>query len=302
MAKVNPVVHAPDVTIIIPTFNRAGSLTRSLNSIALQSHQLWECIVIDDGSTDATSQLMSDFTSRDPRFRFFKRPSSRKKGANSCRNIGIVEAQAKFVTFLDSDDTYLPDHIGTRLRQLVELKADASFGSGYIFDGRIRTRLNTIEKDVNTTWFDFILQRTVPICSLFLKKEIAESTLFDEDLLRHQDWDFLLRLPQGVRFAYCDTPTYVINWVRNEKRAIHFPSCIEVYKRHQSLLSPNIFLKQYLLGMYEKAVHYEADRGIVEFYRREVKRLFQSFTTTEALKLRFPSFYKIVRSLVNIVR
>lgn len=66
------------VTIIIPTFNRAETLPKTLRSVQNQSHQNWECLVIDDGSEDQTEKILQEFL-KDNRFRFLKRPEDRKK-------------------------------------------------------------------------------------------------------------------------------------------------------------------------------------------------------------------------------
>ena len=114
--------------------------------------------------------------------------------------------------------------------------------------------------------------------------------------------DFLFRLPATISFAYCDTPTYVVNWVKHEKRTIHFPSCIAVYERHRNQLSPDNFLRQYLLGMYEKAVTYRATPDVVNFYRNEIQKHRWSLGSLETFKLKLPGVYRTFRSLLNLIR
>ena len=74
------------VSIIIPTFNRAHLLGETLNSVINQTYSNWECIVVDDGSSDYTEQLMEFYIQKDPRIIFVRRPDNRPKGANACRN------------------------------------------------------------------------------------------------------------------------------------------------------------------------------------------------------------------------
>ncbi|MDT0649588.1 glycosyltransferase family 2 protein [Autumnicola edwardsiae] len=94
----------PEVSIIIPTFNRAHTIIETLDCVFNQTHQNWECIVIDDGSTDGTEQLLKKKIFHDSRLSYIQRPKSRKKGAASCRNIGLENAAGEFIQFLDSDD------------------------------------------------------------------------------------------------------------------------------------------------------------------------------------------------------
>lgn len=92
------------VSIIIPTYNRAHLLGETLNSVINQTYQKLECLVIDDGSTDYTEQLMEFYCDKDQRIKFFQRPSNRKKGASACRNYGIEKSTGEYIQFLDSDD------------------------------------------------------------------------------------------------------------------------------------------------------------------------------------------------------
>lgn len=94
----------PLISVIIPVFNRASVVGETLNSLISQSYKNWECIIVDDGSTDKTEVVVDEFVQKDKRFTLAKRPPDRKKGASPCRNLGLDLAQGDFVQFLDSDD------------------------------------------------------------------------------------------------------------------------------------------------------------------------------------------------------
>jgi len=91
------------VSIIVPTYNRALFIKETLNSISNQSYPYWECIVIDDGSTDGTQHIVSSFANEESRVKLFLRDRE-PKGAPTCRNIGLAKSTSDFVMFLDSDD------------------------------------------------------------------------------------------------------------------------------------------------------------------------------------------------------
>lgn len=93
----------PLVSIIIPTYNRAQLIVETLQSVLDQTYQNWECIVVDDLSTDDTDEALNDWTTKDKRFKYYKRHRE-PKGAPTCRNIGLDKAQGEYVIFLDSDD------------------------------------------------------------------------------------------------------------------------------------------------------------------------------------------------------
>ena len=92
------------VSIIIPIYNRADLIIQTLESISNQTHENFECLIIDDGSEDDTENVVKGFVESDTRFQFFKRPSNKVKGPNACRNYGFEKATGDFIYFFDSDD------------------------------------------------------------------------------------------------------------------------------------------------------------------------------------------------------
>ena len=94
----------PLVSIIIPTFNRAQFIGEALDSVLSQTYAHWECIIVDDGSTDNTSEVLSAYCLKDKRFQYFKRPSHWPKGANGSRNYGISKSKGVYFAFCDDDD------------------------------------------------------------------------------------------------------------------------------------------------------------------------------------------------------
>src|SRR5947207_15233453 len=87
------------VSVIIPSYNRANILGETLDSVLAQSYTEFEAIVVDDGSTDRTPDVVAEYT--DPRVRYFYKPNG---GLSSARNFGLQLANGEFIAFLDSDD------------------------------------------------------------------------------------------------------------------------------------------------------------------------------------------------------
>jgi glycosyltransferase involved in cell wall biosynthesis len=92
------------VSIIIPNYNKAKAIEETLQSVLSQSYKNWECIIIDDQSTDDSIEIIQKYLEQDSRFSFYKRTDDKIKGPSSCRNIGIEKAIGEYVIFLDSDD------------------------------------------------------------------------------------------------------------------------------------------------------------------------------------------------------
>ncbi len=103
------------VSIIIPIYNREDLIEETLQSIRVQSYTDWECIIVDDHSTDNSCTVINGFVERDSRFRFFRRPVELKKGAGSCRNFGFSMASGDFIQFFDSDDIMHPEHLQKKI-------------------------------------------------------------------------------------------------------------------------------------------------------------------------------------------
>lgn len=103
------------VSIIIPVYNRETFLKATLNSIKAQTYLYWECIIVDDHSTDDSFQILKQYEKEDSRFNVFVRPHNRSKGANVCRNFGLENATGKFINWFDSDDLMEPDFIEKKL-------------------------------------------------------------------------------------------------------------------------------------------------------------------------------------------
>ena len=112
------------ISVILPTYNRAKEIPKSIESILNQTYQNFELIIIDDGSTDNTQEVVARY--QDKRIRYIKNMTS-KHGVSVARNIGIRESVGKYITFNDSDDVFYPDKLEKQLAFLESEKADVTF-------------------------------------------------------------------------------------------------------------------------------------------------------------------------------
>jgi glycosyltransferase involved in cell wall biosynthesis len=106
------------LSIIIPNYNKVLYLKESLQSVITQKYTDWEAIVVDDGSTDGSQNLLKEIAETDDRIRFFQRESS-LKGGSVCRNIGIEQANGEYLMFFDSDDLMAPDCLQQRMDYII---------------------------------------------------------------------------------------------------------------------------------------------------------------------------------------
>lgn len=105
----------PFFSIILATYNRAYCLSEAIFSVLGQSFSSWELIIVDDGSTDSTLNLTQPFTQKDPRILCIRQ---KNQGLAHTRNQGMKRARGKYITFLDSDDTFHPSHLEARFKVL----------------------------------------------------------------------------------------------------------------------------------------------------------------------------------------
>lgn len=114
---------AETISIIIPIYNVELYLERCLDSVSSQSYQEWECIMVNDGSTDGSEEIAKRYVSKDKRFRLY---SQENQGLSAARNRGIEESQGEYLTFLDSDDAWHPEFLSVLYRCLREKEAEVS--------------------------------------------------------------------------------------------------------------------------------------------------------------------------------
>ncbi|HWQ25672.1 MAG TPA: glycosyltransferase family A protein [Chlorobaculum sp.] len=118
--------NRPEISVILTTFNRAALLEQAIESVVIQTIPDWELIVVDDGSADDTFAVVDRFLQRHENIRYMKH---RNRKAPLSRNSGIQAAFGRYITFLDSDDFYLPEHLESRHR-LLESRPEVDLLSG----------------------------------------------------------------------------------------------------------------------------------------------------------------------------
>ncbi len=109
----------PLVSIIIPTYNRAHLIGETLDSVLAQTYHNWECIIVDDGSTDNTDEVVGAYVEKDSRFKYFHRPEEHLPGGNGARNYGFKMSQGEYVNWLDSDDLFSENKIEEQLKLII---------------------------------------------------------------------------------------------------------------------------------------------------------------------------------------
>ena len=196
---------SPFFSVVIPVFNRAQVLPGAIDSVLAQSDQDFEIVVVDDGSSDDPASVVEDFA--DPRIRVVRKENG---GGGSARNRGIDLAQGRFVAFLDSDDVFLPHHLGT-MRRIVEGQRNvAGYARMIVERGRKRVFLKpprAIGPGEHMAHYLLCDRGFVPTITLVVAKETAQRIRYNESLPFAQDTDFAIRLfLAGNRFVMAEEP------------------------------------------------------------------------------------------------
>lgn len=178
--------------MIVPTFNRAGLLAEALDSVRSQSFPDWECLVVDDASTDETPDVASSRAAADPRFRWLRIAHAGSPGR--ARNAGIAASAGALVAFLDDDDAWLP---GKLERQVALLDEDPEPGLVYSRAERFGDELGPWPRLLpERPDLRALLASNFIACSTVVARRSALESAgpFDESLPLAQDFDLWLRV------------------------------------------------------------------------------------------------------------
>jgi len=190
---------SPRVSVVIPTYNRGSLLPRAIESALAQTFSDFELIVVDDGSTDHTSEVVRGIA--DPRIRLVGDTTNR--GPSAARNQGIREARCGLVAFLDSDDEWLPRKLELQLARLEgdpDPRTALAYCRVYTYDDLAQRPVHEFGEPREGALFHDLLAGWHPVTtSLFLIRRAAllEVGGFDETFHCGEDYDLWLRLAQA---------------------------------------------------------------------------------------------------------
>ncbi len=188
------------VSVIIPCYNRADKIIASAMSVLNQTYHDLELIIVDDGSTDNTADVVSAM--EDQRVRYIRQPEN--MGACAARNRGTDESRGEYIAFQDSDDIWLPDKLEAQVRYMEQHSADLIYCGMVRKDSRSTKNVPEDQKPGDEPSLETLLAgNKISTQTMFMKREVAEKIRFDTSFKRLQDWDFALRtVAAGYRVKY----------------------------------------------------------------------------------------------------
>lgn len=205
------------ITVIIPTYNRANLIVKSVKSIINQSYRNIEVIIVDDCSSDNTKQRLNEIN--DTRIRYIK--LRKNKGACIARNIGIKKATGEYITFQDSDDISHFKKLEKQIQNLIKHNSDFDFCQLklYYFN---KTNYKVVpfryqHKQImeNKTIEALCNGNFISTSSILIKRSIIQKYLFIKNIPRLQDYDLILRMIPDLKYSYTQKPLITL-YIRND--------------------------------------------------------------------------------------
>lgn len=219
------------ISIIIPIYNVENYLRQCLDSIVAQTYQNFECILINDGSPDNSSDICREYVSKDSRFKYFEKDNG---GVSSARNLGIEHSKGEYITFIDSDDWVDSDYLEALYTTLLEEGADITvstykqfnindncfylhaFQRGY--DKKIFTGPELIDNLQLLSSFDHSYGS---VCGKLVKSVRVENIRFNEETTLGEDMEFWYKLFLiSDKIVYINKDTYIYRSSKDEYK--HF--------------------------------------------------------------------------------
>ena len=221
------------VSVVIPSYNRAVYVTMAIKSVLDQSYQDYEIIVVDDGSTDGTRAALEPYRDR------ISYIYQDNKGVSTARNVGIQKAKGEWVAFLDSDDEWLPNKLEIQMKHIKNHPNICIHVANVSLINPCKDNTNLFcVKGFDKIAGEFLLldrpltyllqyNFVYPSAALVRKTALINAGLFDKDLLLHEDTDLFYRIALEGQWGICGLP--MVKKFRREE-----PAMINLSERHTS--------------------------------------------------------------------
>lgn len=268
------------ISILIPNYNKVNFLKETLDSIVNQTYGYWECIIVDDHSTDNSWDLLNEFAVKDTRFKIIRRPIEIPKGGNFCRNYAFSLAKGEYINWFDSDDIMHP--------MFLETKIDA-FKKNPSLDAAI-VRFECFEHKISESYFiDYIPRYDNLVFDyfkgiqfqtggpLFRKAFLDGKKLFNERLRFGQEKEFFYRL------ILSDMKVEIIN-----KNLFFYRQAPDSIVANNDHIDNPMIKDLYLYFMLRSLVFSKHNQGFIRKYgHRKLLYLFKRFTSYMQLTYSF---------------
>lgn len=191
----------PKISIIIPLYNKVDSIYRTITSVLKQTYSNLDIIVVDDGSTDGSDEVIKNIS--DQRIRYLLKNNG---GVSSARNFGVINATGEYIIFLDADDVFLPDAVEILFRSIIENCVICACANFYIQTNGIQIPYSNYQSGfIKKPFKDWFWRRFCPRTgAAIFKRDILLKFPFPENISRYEDAKMLFDIMRSYVFYYTD--------------------------------------------------------------------------------------------------
>lgn len=187
------------VSIITPTFNSAKYIAETIQSVQNQTHQNWEMLIVDDGSSDDTVGIVKKISQNESRIKFF--PLANNVGPAKARNIGIENAKGRYMTFLDADDLWFSDFIENSIVTIEKTNIHFVFSSYRRSNEKLEFVYSDFIVPGKVTYSDILKSNSISCLTAFIDVQILGKKRMPE-IRKRQDMGLWLQYLKEIPFAY----------------------------------------------------------------------------------------------------
>lgn len=238
------------VSVVIPSYNREATIKRAVDSVLCQTYSDIEVIVVDDGSTDNTGRIVSEY--QDKRVRIISQKE--RGGANKARNTGIAHARGEYIAFQDSDDEWLPDKLKSQIDLMEREKLQACYCAHNLIEKGRETIIippDYQDADKYQAHLKDILRcyNVIGTPTLVIRHELLGrlgASYFDENMFRLQDYDFVIRIIKATTIGYVNRALVSLYRVEGSITADHgalYDAAAKMLDKHRDFLDIEQFVK-----------------------------------------------------------
>ncbi len=260
----------PFFTVVIPTYNRSNLIEKTIRSVLSQSFTDFELLVVDDGSTDQTESVVKSIS--DSRLVYYKKENAERAAA---RNFGAKHAKGQYVTFLDSDDLFFPNHLSEAYSFINKNSNPPAFFQAYELQLHNNTKKISFEADTINQLLS--TKGNIMSCQgVFLKQDVAKKNLFNEDRALSGSEDFELWLRLASKYPILHNPIITSALIHHDNRSVLNIDVKNIIKRKDLFLkytleNPEVraFIGKNIRPFKAEAYSYVALHLVLARYKKE---------------------------------
>lgn len=251
------------VSVIIPTYNRAHVIARAVQSVLEQTYANFELLVVDDGSTDDTKQIIE--YAEDDRIRYIC--LEKNGGASHARNVGIQMAECEYIAFLDSDDEWMPEKLERQMQ--IMRQAPETVGLVYCRMSGVNRKgevsfcpdLDIAKERLEGNLFSVLMKENMigTPTVLVRKKCLEQAGGFNESLTCIEDWELFLRIAQDWEIAFAEetlVSVHVSEVSVSQNIAGYVKTRCYMISRYWMMMEENQILEDVMAGLLQFAQQY----------------------------------------------